>query len=420
MMTTQSFASMEHADRYKVFLDEVATGRIVGPVSISPPVESQQSASFVTDIMDIELAMRSFADDASEHTGQALLRLLARSRDAHVNSPTDQVAALAHYHAHAVSLLANGGIKKLALGIARELKNTEPFASTGHARMVLNPETFVLYGEPHAAFDATPISDLHSRPPSSGLFATDLSGTMYLSGRDPDIEVFDALRRWVRETGVHVAYITGKSFMNAWDAITRYALPVPHFIASEVGTRVYHYREGEWRESREWDSIMSARWMPEMLRHMDEIVLELYHDAYMPPFSQGMFMRKFRIERPAQTSVEVYERIHKRLAVAGIGVSLAVALQHDSIRISFLPVGGSKVGALDYISQRLGLGRDHVAFSGDSGTEYEALISGVRGIFVGTETALAEKLAHYPTVYRSAASGPRGILDGLRHYGLLM
>jgi len=95
--------------------------------------------------------------------------------------------------------------------------------------------------------------------------------------------------------------------------------------------------------------------------------------------------------------------------------------------LDVLPKGVSKAYALLWLSTHADFKPDEVVFSGDSGNDYAALVSGFRAIVVANASeGLADRVEESLTkrnlvdrLYRANGKATSGVLEGCRFYGLI-
>ena len=95
--------------------------------------------------------------------------------------------------------------------------------------------------------------------------------------------------------------------------------------------------------------------------------------------------------------------------------------------LDVMPAGVSKAYALIWLSTHADFSPDEVIYSGDSGNDYAALVSGFRAIVVanGSE-GLAQKVSAAlgerrisERLYLAKQTATSGVLEGCRHFGLI-
>jgi sucrose-6F-phosphate phosphohydrolase len=258
------------------------------------------------------------------------------------------------------------------------------------------------------------------------LLGTDLDGTILpthttqdLSGSVREFELF--LRE---QDELHVAYITGRHLELALEGLDQFSLPWPDTLVCDVGTSIYHLRDGRWKLDDRYRAAMRSALGGSSARKVEEVLRPVAALRPQVEERQKEFKRSYTVSGDRSA---VVEEVRRRTREAGLLVSLVAS--DDSTTgeglLDVLPRGVAKHTALRFLSAQLALDRDHVAFAGDSGNDLEALLSGAWGILVGNAPQdLREELrrrAHEAglgaRIYFARAECAAGVLEGLRYFG---
>jgi hydroxymethylpyrimidine pyrophosphatase-like HAD family hydrolase len=141
---------------------------------------------------------------------------------------------------------------------------------------------------------------------------------------------------------------------------------------------------------------------------------------------QAEFKVSFYTEGRPESLLRVVE---SRLAEAGAKVNLVAS--HDPVGnrglLDVLPAGIAKDRAVRYLHDASGVQEKNLVYAGDSGNDRAAMLVGYRTIVVGNaESDLKDELARESAlrgiserIYFSEHPYARGVLEGLRHFGLL-
>jgi sucrose-phosphate synthase len=87
--------------------------------------------------------------------------------------------------------------------------------------------------------------------------------------------------------------------------------------------------------------------------------------------------------------------------------------------VDVLPMRASKGHALRFLATQWKFDLRRIYVAGDSGNDLDMLRGMTRGIVVGNHSDELEVLREEPQTYFSVKPSAAGILDGLRHYGLI-
>jgi sucrose-phosphate synthase len=131
--------------------------------------------------------------------------------------------------------------------------------------------------------------------------------------------------------------------------------------------------------------------------------------------------REFKISYDLDETVDPQEAlpaIHNALDEAHAAYSLIFS---HGVYVDILPHRASKGKAIRYLTGKWNVPLERVATAGDSGNDRDMLLGQTAGIVVGNYDKELEPLrqARYSRVYFAEASYADGIIEGLRHYGLL-
>ena len=108
------------------------------------------------------------------------------------------------------------------------------------------------------------------------LLCSDLDRTVIPNGVQP--ESSDARPRFTRfchRPEVTVVYVTGRHRELVEQAIEEYMLPVPDYAITDVGTKIYHIRDGVWHELDEWLIEIDQDWRGKSAQQISQLFAEI-------------------------------------------------------------------------------------------------------------------------------------------------
>jgi HAD superfamily hydrolase (TIGR01484 family) len=260
------------------------------------------------------------------------------------------------------------------------------------------------------------------------LLASDLDGTLIPPERAPQRlrEVAELVAAFDCVESLDLAYVTGRHLSLALEGIAEVGLPLPRWFVCDVGTSVYQRTNGGFEADERYRSLM--RHALGGMRGVDVRAaigridgLKLQEEEKQAEFKVSYYTRG----RPEH----LIRVIASRLAAADAEVNLVTS--HDPVSnrglLDVLPAGIAKDCAVRYLHDASGVQEKNLVYAGDSGNDRAAMLAGYRTIVVGNaDSGLKEDL-----VRESAAKGirdriyfaehpyARGVLEGLRHFGLL-
>lgn len=181
------------------------------------------------------------------------------------------------------------------------------------------------------------------------------------------------------------------------------SLPAPDFLIGALGTEIQD-AEGDMVE--EYSDRFKSGWDREAIERLVPGEWGRPH----PPEWQTPFKASFDIDDP-----EVAEWVRSRLSDERLSPKLIVT--HGS-KLDVIPAGAGKGTAIEFLRDRLMIDRDRVVVAGDSANDIDMFTDENHGIVVGNADAELAALVR-PRIYRAKRSYAAGVLEGLRHWGVL-
>ncbi len=255
------------------------------------------------------------------------------------------------------------------------------------------------------------------------LLCTDMDRTVIPNG--PQTEWAGARERMhalVEQEGVELAYVTGRDLALVEQAISEYALPVPHYAITDVGTHIHTVRgmdpsvDGAWQEklAQEWQGL-----------DREAMIHDLDPDQewrYQEEAKQG----RFKISFYTSAEESIGHRIKEKIAAAGWPAQAIWSVDEASGTglLDVLPRCANKYLAISFLQERRGYAVDEVVFAGDSGNDVDALVSPLPAVLVGNATeSIREEATRRARaagvekwLYCAQAPYADGVLEGVAHY----
>lgn len=209
------------------------------------------------------------------------------------------------------------------------------------------------------------------------LIATDMDRTLLPNGKQEYDGSMEKLKSILKEHGFTLAFVTGRHLGLIRDAMKEYDTPRPDYIISDVGTMMY---EGQ-TPVEEWNALIKDQtkgWDVEKFRQsMQGLALRLQEEDKLNEYKLSYYMDK-------PYDVQLVKRITKTIRgiCSDAVVVYSVDEAHDVGLIDILPKVATKLGALEFLRNRLGLEKKEVYYCGDSGNDILPLTFGYKAILV--------------------------------------
>lgn len=268
--------------------------------------------------------------------------------------------------------------------------------------------------------------------PQRLLLCSDLDRTLLPNGAQPESRgVRNCLASFSELPGVMLAYVTGRHLELVELAISHYQLPMPSYIISDVGTRIYGNPGGRWVELEEWAAQIDLDWHGHSHPQLRELLRDIPQLELQESNKQNRHKLSFYV--PLHTNHhDLLARAERCLIDEGVHASLVWSV--DELKqvglLDVLPRNATKLHAVRFLQQQLAYGEDEVLFCGDSGNDLEVMASAIPSILVANASPEVKEMAklqaaaagHEDSLYiAGGAMGlngnySAGVLEGICHY----
>jgi len=258
------------------------------------------------------------------------------------------------------------------------------------------------------------------------VLATDLDGTLIpLEGELPNQEDLRILTKAFERPDRTLVFATGRPFDSVMEAISQIPLPKPDWIICDVGSRIMHHEDGEWKEMAAYDKHLN-----EITAGVSRVDVEAaLHDIDGLTLQIPEHQTEVKISYECESAdLEVIlEDVAARIRELPYTCMGSIDPFQDCGLIDVMPGRVSKAYALIWLSTHVDYRPDEAIYAGDSGNDLAALAAGFHAIVVANASeGLADKVSALQKergipadrLYQAKGSASSGVLEGCRHFGL--
>lgn len=227
------------------------------------------------------------------------------------------------------------------------------------------------------------------------LLCTDLDRTLLPNGTQPESPgARETLKALIADSGMLLAYVSGRRLALHEEAITEYDLPMPNFAITDVGTGLFSRTAVGWEKDSAWEEHIASSWCghsaAELASWMEDLPdLVLQEPAAQAPFKLSYDVR--RIEQGPALVETVQSRLDERAVDATVVWSVDETVPMGLLDV--LPAKAGKLNAVRWLATRCQVPQDRLVYAGDSGNDLEVLVSEIPSVLVANATDEVRKLA---------------------------
>ncbi|MCK9174869.1 MAG: HAD-IIB family hydrolase [Desulforhopalus sp.] len=218
------------------------------------------------------------------------------------------------------------------------------------------------------------------------LLCTDMDRTVIPNGRQPEHpDARPRFRQLCALEGLRLVYVTGRHRQLVQEAIASWQLPQPDYAITDVGTKIYHLVQGEWREMLPWQKQIASDWrgkshdeLQQALQFCPELVLQ-------ERSRQNDFKLSYYLPLSANRK-KIFTAVENQLTQLGVDASLIWSIDEPEQigLLDVLPRHATKLHAIEFLQHHLGYEHHEVIFAGDSGNDLPVLVSPIQSVLVAS------------------------------------
>lgn len=238
------------------------------------------------------------------------------------------------------------------------------------------------------------------------LLAADIDGTLL---GDEEGEALLNLLAEQYAGSLYLAFITGRTLKSVQETVAEGRLPEPDFICGFVGTELLDCRDPANTIGQNYASQVSPTWDLEAIYALGEGA-GIRRQQFME--GQPRFQAGFDWDGQANTLAAFRQRLE--------GQGEWNILPSHGRYIDVLPPPLGKGQAVCFLQKTLALPPERVIVAGDTGNDRQMFETEFQGVLplnaLDELKAIADPTRHYQSPFPAG----RGVIDGLRHFGLIV
>lgn len=265
------------------------------------------------------------------------------------------------------------------------------------------------------------------------LLCTDMDRTVIPNGFQPEPKNARLeFNQFCRRADVKLTYVTGRHVSLVKRAIKNYALPLPDFAITDVGTKIYQIGKGSWQQMADWEAEIDQDWHGKTHAQLKALLKPVKELRLQESSKQNTHKLSYYLPLYLEKDT-IIARIEAFLAEAGVEASILWSVDEPKNigLLDVLPKHATKLHAIEFLQQKLGYSLDEVVFAGDSGNDLPVLTSHIQSVLVANASAeikqaalqLSQHNGHASALYLAsndelATNGnySAGVLQGVAHF----
>lgn len=259
------------------------------------------------------------------------------------------------------------------------------------------------------------------------IIATDLDRTLIPNGDKEYDGTLPLFERVVSKNKLGLIFVTGRNLKLTKKGIKKYNLPKPDYLIGSVGANIYYCNNGRFKFSKEWERFVKRQTPSWNRRKIIRILSGISGLKLQGKFGQEKFKISFYAD---YDNAENILKIVKDKLKDFEDIKVIFSYDKENGMIDVMPKCSGKIGAINFLVDKMGVKKSDVVFCGDSGNDLLVLGSEYKAILVANsrksvkKQVLSKKKAKknlYVAKKTKRFNGNyvSGILQGLAHFGFI-
>lgn len=186
-------------------------------------------------------------------------------------------------------------------------------------------------------------------------------------------------------------------------------LPRPDYLIGALGTEIQRFLDGNSVSEQAiaaYARQLTGGWQRDKIAAlMDSLGFAAHADEFQTPLKASYHV-------PGEAH---YRRVLEQLERHGVQANVIFS---NNQNLDIIPAGADKGTAVDFLRTTFGLSIGQVVVAGDSANDVAMFQRGFKGIAVANADNQLKTLTG-PQIYHARASHAGGVLEGLRHWGVV-
>lgn len=265
------------------------------------------------------------------------------------------------------------------------------------------------------------------------LICTDLDRTLLPNGEQAESpQARQLFSRIAMRDDVRLAYVSGRHLQLVEQAIIDYQLPQPNYIIGDVGTSIYHRHNNTWQLWQAWLDEIAPCWNGYQHDRLAQLFCDIDCLQLQPVQKQNQYKLSYYVPLTSDAETLVAE-MRLRCQKYAIRASIIWSIDEPNAigLIDVLPETATKLHAIEYLINQMGLSRQYSLFAGDSGNDLAVLTSPLKSVLVANASESVKQQASELSQENKTASNlyiaagnfmgmngnySAGILEGMAYY----